>query len=335
MVVHRRCHRNKIFSNQIFPLKIAYQKNFFTLQHPNRVVNKAQQKMNNLSLGLSWHEHVYRPLSNRPTPHFIENILGIQNSSKCTDVEGTLTKSKMPIISDSLVSDCVPKLVSSQDLNEPLNLSIRSEKVRPKTNCKESVRKRKKPQELEAKIVSSTVVSPTNSLAEDGDSKKKKKARTTFTGRQVFELEKQFEVKKYLSSSERSEMAKLLNVTETQVKIWFQNRRTKWKKIDNISNAEAAEHKNQIVNKNYSKPMEEFQTKVRSSKSVSHNSNSSIESDSKSSASLVTDSTPMSKDFKNILSGCLPLSPEIHFQTPTKSEKDVLLNLSFNVKDDS
>lgn len=46
---------------------------------------------------------------------------------------------------------------------------------------------------------------------------KKKKARTTFTGRQIFELEKQFEQKKYLSSSERAEMATLLNVTETQV----------------------------------------------------------------------------------------------------------------------
>jgi hypothetical protein len=45
-----------------------------------------------------------------------------------------------------------------------------------------------------------------------------KKARTTFTGRQIFEVEKQFEVKKYLSSSERAEMAKLLNVTETQVR---------------------------------------------------------------------------------------------------------------------
>ncbi|XP_071447957.1 homeobox protein Hox-B3-like [Hetaerina americana] len=83
----------------------------------------------------------------------------------------------------------------------------------------------------------------------DGDHKKKKKARTTFTGRQIFELERQFEVKKYLSSSERADMAKLLNVTETQVKIWFQNRRTKWKKQDNISNAEAAEHKNQSTAK--------------------------------------------------------------------------------------
>ncbi|XP_064603693.1 NK1 transcription factor-related protein 1-like [Liolophura sinensis] len=78
---------------------------------------------------------------------------------------------------------------------------------------------------------------------EDDKSSKKKKARTTFTGRQIFELEKQFEQKKYLSSTERAEMAALLNVTETQVKIWFQNRRTKWKKQENISNAEAAEHK--------------------------------------------------------------------------------------------
>uniref|UniRef100_A0A182LTD5 Homeobox domain-containing protein n=1 Tax=Anopheles culicifacies TaxID=139723 RepID=A0A182LTD5_9DIPT len=49
--------------------------------------------------------------------------------------------------------------------------------------------------------------------------RRKKKARTTFTGRQIFELEKQFEVKKYLSSNERTEMAKLLNVTETQVSV--------------------------------------------------------------------------------------------------------------------
>lgn len=75
------------------------------------------------------------------------------------------------------------------------------------------------------------------------DVNKKKKARTTFTGRQIFELEKQFEIKKYLSSSERSAMAKILNVTETQVKIWFQNRRTKWKKQEGITNAEAAEHR--------------------------------------------------------------------------------------------
>lgn len=49
------------------------------------------------------------------------------------------------------------------------------------------------------------------------DESRKKKARTTFTGKQIFELEKQFETKKYLSSLERIDIAKKLDVTETQV----------------------------------------------------------------------------------------------------------------------
>ncbi|CAF0859948.1 unnamed protein product [Adineta ricciae] len=73
--------------------------------------------------------------------------------------------------------------------------------------------------------------------------KSNKKSRTTFTGKQISELEKKFESKKYLSSTERAEMASLLTVTETQVKIWFQNRRTKWKKIENIPSTIVAEHK--------------------------------------------------------------------------------------------
>jgi hypothetical protein len=62
--------------------------------------------------------------------------------------------------------------------------------------------------------------------------KKKKKARTTFTGRQIWELENTFREKKYLTSAERNELAELLNVTDCQVKIWFQNRRTKYKKLE-------------------------------------------------------------------------------------------------------
>lgn len=83
----------------------------------------------------------------------------------------------------------------------------------------EPTRKRKKREEIEYNNKLSPKIPISSDVqAEDGDAKsKKKKARTTFTGRQIFELEKQFEMKKYLSSSERSEMAKLLNVTETQV----------------------------------------------------------------------------------------------------------------------
>jgi len=49
--------------------------------------------------------------------------------------------------------------------------------------------------------------------------KTKKKTRTIFTGKQILELEKMFEDKKYLSSIERAQIATLLTISETQVKI--------------------------------------------------------------------------------------------------------------------
>ncbi|XP_055896428.1 homeobox protein Hmx-like [Biomphalaria glabrata] len=61
-------------------------------------------------------------------------------------------------------------------------------------------------------------------------SKKPRKARTAFTDHQLSVLEKTFERQKYLSVQDRMELASKLNLTDTQVKTWYQNRRTKWKR---------------------------------------------------------------------------------------------------------
>ncbi|KAF7994908.1 hypothetical protein HCN44_004380 [Aphidius gifuensis] len=64
----------------------------------------------------------------------------------------------------------------------------------------------------------------------DHDSGKKKHTRPTFSGQQIFALEKTFEQTKYLAGPERAKLAYALGMSESQVKVWFQNRRTKWRK---------------------------------------------------------------------------------------------------------
>lgn len=61
-------------------------------------------------------------------------------------------------------------------------------------------------------------------------SQRKKKQRPLFSQIQVHTLELEFARNRYVSEEKRAELATNLSLTETQVKTWFQNRRTKWRK---------------------------------------------------------------------------------------------------------
>ncbi|VDM21777.1 unnamed protein product [Hydatigera taeniaeformis] len=61
--------------------------------------------------------------------------------------------------------------------------------------------------------------------------RKPKRIRTAFSPSQLLRLESAFEMNHYVVGQERRRLAESLSLTETQVKVWFQNRRTKFKRL--------------------------------------------------------------------------------------------------------
>nr|XP_033809571.1 homeobox protein not2-like isoform X2 [Geotrypetes seraphini] len=57
-----------------------------------------------------------------------------------------------------------------------------------------------------------------------------KRVRTIFTNEQLARLEEEFARQQYMVGTERFLLASSLHLTEAQVKVWFQNRRIKWRK---------------------------------------------------------------------------------------------------------
>ncbi|KAF6298408.1 distal-less homeobox 4 [Rhinolophus ferrumequinum] len=74
-------------------------------------------------------------------------------------------------------------------------------------------------------------LSPEPSQRPQAPTKKLRKPRTIYSSLQLQHLNQRFQHTQYLALPERAQLAAQLGLTQTQVKIWFQNKRSKYKKL--------------------------------------------------------------------------------------------------------
>ncbi|CAO2639073.1 BarH-like 2 homeobox protein [Lemmus lemmus] len=161
-----------------------------------------------------------------PQPPSAAQQLGSAASAPRTSTSSFLIKD---ILGDSKpLAACAPYSTSVSPHHTPKQESNAAhESFRPKLEPEDSKTKLDKSlgtkEEGDREITSSRESPPVRA-------KKPRKARTAFSDHQLNQLERSFERQKYLSVQDRMDLAAALNLTDTQVKTWYQNRRTKWKR---------------------------------------------------------------------------------------------------------
>ncbi|XP_013909714.1 PREDICTED: barH-like 2 homeobox protein [Thamnophis sirtalis] len=209
-----------------------------TAEHPEQHLAQDGLSPQHHHLHHGQHSEQQQPKSLQPSPQQQQQQ---QQLGSCSSVPRTSTSSFLikDILGDSKpLAACAPysTSVSSPHPTPKQESNSANESFRPKLEQDDSRTKLDKRDDSQNEL-------KCHGAKEEGDreisssrdsppvrAKKPRKARTAFSDHQLNQLERSFERQKYLSVQDRMDLAAALNLTDTQVKTWYQNRRTKWKR---------------------------------------------------------------------------------------------------------
>lgn len=137
-------------------------------------------------------------------------------------------------------SSCIQTPIQTKPTTKPfLKFSIEAILAKPE-NIKQEIKSNETTEEFSQEFEEPNLLDESKQVASKGKKRKQsrksiesnsnKRMRTIFTQEQLDKLEIEFNRQQYMVGSERSFLASSLNLTEAQVKIWFQNRRIKMRK---------------------------------------------------------------------------------------------------------
>ncbi|GAU87648.1 hypothetical protein RvY_00463 [Ramazzottius varieornatus] len=97
----------------------------------------------------------------------------------------------------------------------------------------------------------------------ESSSSKRRRSRTVFSDAQLVYLEERFTINKYLTTPDRTKVARSLGLTQLQIKTWYQNRRMRWKKAILRNDGHSAGGLSSCLQKNKGRPRKaEVRTRI-------------------------------------------------------------------------
>ncbi|XP_058828220.1 homeobox protein HMX3 [Topomyia yanbarensis] len=183
-----------------------------------------------------WNINMDAVNNNSSTSIKMKNNFSIEHLLAKPETTGSLVQSGTKIVNNEYDTADAPRGRSNSEI-------FRENTTSPDSSCNEE------PMDNCSEAASEESASGTND-------DRKKRPRTAFSAAQIKALETEFERGKYLSVAKRTALAKSLHLTETQIKIWFQNRRTKWKRKYTSDVEQLASHYySQLGIGNFARPM--------------------------------------------------------------------------------